>query len=430
MHSIKQFIKKLLPTNARQPMANAYHWVVAVAANLRYGFPARSMQVIMITGTNGKTTTAALIAEMLRHSGHKVGINTTAFYQIGDDVTPKAGSRTLEDIFELHAMFAKMKQAGCHYVILEATSQGLVQHRLWGVPCDVAVMTNLTQDHLDYHGTMERYAAAKAKLFQMKPRLIVLNADDQWFDYYSKFPAGERSVSYGSAPEATARITDADMGQQGSDVTVTFEGGHKLQFHTHLPGKFNVYNAVAAVTVGYYLQLDPEQIADGITALKDVPGRMQRIDEGQRFEVIVDYAHTPDALQNVLETLRHLTKAKLWIVFGATGDRDKAKRPIMGEIAANLADRIILTDEEPYSEDPSAIRSAIMEGIKAGGGESKTVEVADRREAIAKAIAEARPRDAVVITGMGHESVRMVAGKKVPWSDVDTARKALQQKAA
>ena len=428
MHSIKKAIKKILPTNARQPIANAYHWCVAVAANIRFGFPARSMQVIMVTGTNGKTTTAALIAEMLRQSGHKVGINTTAFYQIGDDVTPKASSRTLEDIFDLHAMFAKMKQAGCQYVILEATSQGLVQHRLWGVPCDVAIMTNLTQDHLDYHGTMERYAAAKAKLFQMKPRLIVLNADDQWFDYYNQFPAGERKVTYGTAPTATARIADADMKQQGSDITITFEGEHNLQLHTNLPGKFNVYNAVAAATVGYYLQLDTDQISKGIAALKDVPGRMQRIDEGQRFEVIVDYAHTPDALQNVLETLRHLTKGKLWIVFGATGDRDKAKRPIMGEIAAKLADRIILTDEEPYSEDPGAIRAAIMEGIKAGGGENKTIEVADRGQAIAKAITEARPRDAVVITGMGHESVRMVAGKKMPWSDVETARKALQQK--
>lgn len=429
MQSIKTIIKKLLPGAWRQPIANAYHFVVAVAANLRFGFPARSMQVIMVTGTNGKTTTAALIAEMLRHSGHKVGINTTAYYQIGDDVTPKASSRTLEDIFDLHAMFAKMKQAGCQYVILEATSQGLVQHRLWGVPCDVAVMTNLTQDHLDYHGTMERYAAAKAKLFQMKPRLIVLNADDEWFEYYNKFQAGERKVSYGSAPEATARITDADMKQQGSDVTITFEGDHLLQLHTNLPGKFNVYNAVAAATVGYYLQLDPEQISAGIAALKDVPGRMQRIDEGQRFEVIVDYAHTPDALQNVLETLRHLTKGRLWVVFGATGDRDKAKRPIMGEIAARLADRIILTDEEPYSEDPAAIRAAIMEGIKVGGGKAKTTEVADRGEAIAQAIAEARPRDAVIITGMGHESVRMVGGKKMPWSDVAAAHTALQHKA-
>jgi UDP-N-acetylmuramoyl-L-alanyl-D-glutamate--2,6-diaminopimelate ligase len=428
MHYIKKAIKKTLPPRARGGIAGLYHLVMAIAANVRFGFPARSAQVVMVTGTNGKTTTAALVAEILRSAGHAVGLNTTAFYQIGDTVTPKASSRTLEDVFELQAMFAQMKRAGCSYIVLEATSQGLVQHRLWGVPCDVAVMTNLTQDHLDYHETMEQYAAAKAKLFAAKPRVIILNADDQWFDYYNQYEAGERKATYGTTPDATARITGADMSQQGSDVTVTFEGLHKLRFHTHLPGKFNVYNAVAAAAVGYYLQLEPEQITKGIESLKNVPGRMQRIDEGQRFEVIVDYAHTPDALQNVLETLRHLTKGKLWVVFGATGNRDKAKRPQMGEIAATLADRIILTDEEPYNEDPAAIRASIMEGIKAAEGEGKTIEVADRGEAIKKAIMQARPRDAVVITGMGHESVRMVAGQSLPWSDAEVARAALGQR--
>lgn len=429
MYQLKKLIKKLLPSDARYVVANFYHLLVAIAANIRYGFPARSAQVIMITGTNGKTTTATMIAHMLRNSGAKVGINSTAFYQINDEVTPKASSRTLEDIFELHALFSRMKKAGCQYIVLEATSMGLVQHRLWGVPCDVAVMTNLTQDHLDYHKTMERYAAAKAKLFQMKPRLIVLNRDDEWFDYFNQFPAAERKVTYGTAKDATAQIVEADMGPQGSDVTVQFEKDHKLTFHTNLPGKFNVYNATAAAAVGYYLQLEPEQIAQGLASLASVPGRMERIDEGQRFEVVVDYAHTPDALQNALETMRHLTKGKLWVVFGATGDRDKSKRPIMGEIAAKLADRIILTDEEPYSEDPAVIRAAIMEGIKSAGGEAKVVEIADRGEAIAKAITEARPRDAVIITGMGHESVRMVAGQKLPWSDSGQAREVLQQKA-
>lgn len=428
MYRIKKFIKKLLPSGVRYKVANFYHLLVAIAANIRYGFPARSAQVIMITGTNGKTTTATMIAEILRAAGHTVGVNTTAFSQIGDEVTPKQGSRTLEDIFELQAMFAKMKQAGCHYIVLEATSQGLVQHRLWGVPCDVAVMTNLTQDHLDYHGTMEHYAAAKARLFAAKPRLIVLNRDDEWFDYFNQYNAGERKVTYGTSRGATTQITDADMNQKGSDVTLVFEDTHKLVFHTHLPGKFNVYNATAAATVGYYLQFEPEYIAKGLAALKTVPGRMERIDEGQRFEVLVDYAHTPDALQNALETTRHLTKGKLWVVFGATGNRDKAKRPIMGEIAAKNADRIILTDDEPYNEDPAAIRTAVMEGIKAGGGEVKTVEVGDRGEAIKKAITEARPRDAVIITGMGHESVRAVGGKKIPWSDVAIARKALLER--
>lgn len=428
MQNVKKIIKKLLPSNARYHVANAYHLVVAVAANIRYGFPTHAVQVIMVTGTNGKTTTATMIAQMLRSAGHKVGINTTAFYQIGDEVTPKASSRTLEDIFELQAMFAKMKNAGCEYIILEATSMGLVQHRLWGVPCDVAIMTNLTQDHLDYHGTMERYAAAKGKLFASKPKFIVLNRDDEWFDYFNQFEAERRKVTYGTDPQATCQIVGADLGQNGSDVTLQIDGDHTLTFHIHLPGKFNVYNAAAAATAGWFLQLEPEQITKGLASLKDVPGRMQRVDKDGRINVIVDYAHTPDALKNVLETLQHLTKGKLWVVFGATGDRDKAKRPLMGEIAAKLADRIVLTDEEPYTENPDNIRAAIMDGIVKAGGQKKTTEIADRGAAIKEAIKQARPRDTVVITGMGHESVRMIAGKKVPWSDLAVAKKALQVK--
>jgi UDP-N-acetylmuramoyl-L-alanyl-D-glutamate--2,6-diaminopimelate ligase len=428
MYQLKKLIKRLIPINARQPIANFYHLLVAVAANIRYGFPARSAQVIMVTGTNGKTTTVSMIGEMLSSAGYTVGVNTTAFTRIGDEVTPKEGSRTLEDIFELQAMFAKMKQAGCKYIVLEATSMGLVQHRLWGVPCDVAVMTNLTQDHLDYHGTMERYAAAKGKLFARRPKLIVLNRDDEWFEFFDKYEASEKKVTYGATKDATCRIVEADMKQQGSDVTLLFEGEHKLRLSVKLPGKFNVYNAAAAASVGWYLQLEPEQIAKGLSSLASVPGRMQRIYEGQRFEVIVDYAHTPDALQNALETLRHLTKGRLWVVFGATGDRDKGKRPIMGELAANLADKIIVTDEEPYTEAPATIRAAIIEGIKNAGGESKFTEIADRKEAIETAISGARPRDLVVITGMGHETVRNVGGQKLPWSDSETAREILRVK--
>ncbi|HET9411465.1 MAG TPA: UDP-N-acetylmuramoyl-L-alanyl-D-glutamate--2,6-diaminopimelate ligase [Candidatus Saccharimonadales bacterium] len=428
MQNVKNIVKKLLPKNVRYTVANFYHLLVAVAANIRYGFPSHSAQVIMVTGTNGKTTTASMIAEMLRNAGHVVGINTTAYCRIGDEIVEKSSSRTLEDIFELQAMFAKMKRAGCEYIVLEATSMGLVQHRLWGVPCDVAVMTNLTQDHLDYHGTMERYAAAKGTLFERKPKLVVLNRDDEWFEFFNKFEADERKVTYGVAKDATFRIAEADMNQSGSDVKIKVEGRHDFAFHTNLPGKFNVYNATAAAAVGWYLLLEPEQIAKGLGLLAMVPGRMERVDEGQRFEVIVDYAHTPDALKNALETVKNLTKGKVWLVFGATGNRDKAKRPLMGKIAAEYADKIVLTDEEPYSEDPAKIRQAIMEGIVSGGGESKTTEVADRAEAIKKALTEARPRDTVIITGMGHEKVRMVGGKALPWSDVDTARRLLKDK--
>lgn len=427
MHQVKHIVKALLPKHVRQPILNQYHLATAVAANIRYGFPTKDIQVIMVTGTNGKTTVATLIAKMLEEAGHKVGLNSTTSYSYGGKVVKKEGSRTLADIFELQRMFAEMKRAGCEYIVLEATSMGLEQHRLWGVPCDVAVMTNLTQDHLDYHGTMARYAAAKARLFKMHPRLIVLNHDDEWFDYYNKFLAKERKVSYGTSQDATVQITDVALSKDGSDISLVFDGAHKLKLHTNLPGRFNAYNATAAATVGWYLQLEPEQVVKGIDSLTAVDGRLQRVIAGQPFEVIVDYAHTPDALQNVLTSLKMLTKGKLILVFGATGDRDRSKRPIMGKIAAEHADRIFLTDEETYTEDAAKIRQAVLKGIKEAKGGSKTTEIADRRAALVKAFASAGKGDIVVVTGMGHETARNMGGVKEEWSDIEAARAVLAE---
>jgi UDP-N-acetylmuramoyl-L-alanyl-D-glutamate--2,6-diaminopimelate ligase len=428
MHNLKKIAKKILPAHAKQPIANAFHLVQAVGANVRYGFPTRTIKVIMVTGTNGKTTTVSIIGQMLTTAGYNVGINSTAYYSYGGKTVPRAGSRTLDDIFKLQAMFSAMKKAGCEYIVLEATSMGLEQNRLWGVPCDVAVMTNLTQDHLDYHGTMEKYAAAKGKLFARRPRVIVLNRDDEWFKFFDKYEAAEHKVTYGTEPGSTCQITDVKLRRDGSDVKLVFEKSQPLQVHTQLPGKFNVYNVAAAATAGYYLGLDAEKIAEGIAALHSVPGRLERVDQGQPFEVIVDYAHTPDALENVLSTLRNLTKGKLTIVFGATGDRDRSKRPVMGEIAVRLADRVFVTDEESYSEGPAAIREEIMAGVrKTKGGIAKTTEIADRREAINKAFKEARAGDTIVLTGMGHESSRNMGGKEIAWSDVGVARECLKE---
>jgi UDP-N-acetylmuramoyl-L-alanyl-D-glutamate--2,6-diaminopimelate ligase len=427
MHQIKHTLKQLLPLQVRQPILNQYHRAVAIAANARYGFPTKHLRVIMVTGTNGKTTVASLIAQMLTTAGHNVGLNSTTSYSFGGSTYAKEGSRTLGDTFELQRMFKQMKDAGCDYIVLEATSQGLDQHRLWGVPCDVAVMTNLTQDHLDYHGTMEQYAAAKAKLFKMHPRIIVLNHDDQWYDYFNQFLAKERKISYGTHKDATCQIKQVQLSKDGSDVDLIFDGAHELRIHTHLPGKFNVYNAAAAAAVGYYVQLEPAKIQQGIAELKTVAGRLERINAGQPFEVVVDYAHTPDALKNVLATLKDLTKGKLIAVFGATGDRDRTKRPIMGKIAAKNADRIFICDEETYSEDSGKIRAAILEGIHEAKGMAKTTEVADRREAIRAACKEAKKGDTIAITGMGHETVRNMGGTKEQWNDPTVVREVLAE---
>lgn len=425
MQKVKKLLKSLLPRSIRQPLLNQYHLLTAVAANVRYGFPSRQAQVIMVTGTNGKTTVATLIADMLEAAGYKVGLNTTTVYRYGGKTIPKAGSRTLADIFELQRVLADMKDAGCEFIVLEATSQGLDQNRLWGVPCDVAVMTNLTQDHLDYHGTMERYAAAKGKLFARRPRLVVLNRDDEWFDFFNQYLAKDRKVTYGAGSDATCRIADAKLARGGSDISLVFDGAHEMKIHTNLPGKFNVYNTAAAATVGYYLELDPKVVAEGIAGVKNVPGRMERVNAGQAFEVVVDYAHSPDALENVLTSLKSLTKGDLILVFGATGSRDTAKRPIMGEIAAKHASRIFVTDEESYNEDPAAIRKALLDGIKNAKTDVKVTEVADRRQAIEKAFVKAKAGDIVVITGMGHQLQRTMGGEKIKWNEATVVREVL-----
>lgn len=426
MRRIKKLVKGLLPQSIRQPILNVYHLLIAIAANIRHGFPTKDLKVIMITGTNGKTSTATIVAGMLESAGHKVGINTTAFYRYGGKTVTKKSSRTLEDTFVLQGMLAKMKAAGAEYIILEATSQGLDQNRLWGVPCEVAVMTNLTQDHLDYHTTMDKYAAAKFKLFKRKPKFVILNRDDSWFDYFNRSVASERKLTYGQAKDANTKITDIGLQKDGSDFTLITDG-QPLRLHTKLTGTFNVYNAAAAAAVGLVTGLKPEQIVAGVASVGAVPGRLERVDAGQSFDVVVDYAHTPDAMEKVLSAMRHLTKGRLILVFGATGNRDRSKRPIMGEIASTFADRIFVTDEETYTEDGAVIRAAIMQGIDKASGRSKTTEIADREEAITAAFAEAKAGDTVLLTGLGHELTRNMGGKAIAWNDSDKAREILAQ---
>jgi UDP-N-acetylmuramoyl-L-alanyl-D-glutamate--2,6-diaminopimelate ligase len=424
---LKTILKQILPKGLLKRMVNPYHLAEAFIANVRYGFPARDMYVVMITGTNGKTTTASYLGNILNTAGHNVGVCSTAYFEINGKRIPNDLNFTVTNPFKLQAMLAQMKEADVDHLVLEVTSHALAQHRVWGVPCDVAVMTNLTQDHLDYHGTMENYAAAKGKLFARKPKFIVLNRDDAWFEFFNKFPAGEQKMTYGADEHAEARIANVKLHKQGSDVRLKVDHTTDLQFTTKLPGKFNVYNATAAATAAYVMRVDTDKIVKGIESLENVPGRLERIDAGQPYDVIVDYAHTPDALENLLETLKHLTKNRLILVFGATGDRDRGKRPIMGEIAAKLVDRIVLTDEEPYTEEPAQIRHMLMEGIVAGGGGSKTEEVPDRKEAIEKALGFARRGDTVVVTGMGHEQYRIINGRREPWHEPTVIRELLEK---
>lgn len=421
-------VRQHLPSGAIRTLEEGYRRSRIWAITAKYGFPAKGLRVIAITGTNGKTTTAAYTNEILKAAGYKTAMFGTAVIEMAGESKLNDLNATVATTARMQQFFKEAKANAVDWVVLEVTSQALHQHKLDGVPVEVAVMTNLTQDHLDYHKTMEAYAKAKAMLFQRKPRFIVLNRDDEWYGYYTQFPATEATMSYGTSEDAECRITNVSMHKAGTDITLEIDHQTKLELGTFLPGKFNVYNATAAATAAYLLHVPLESIEEGIANLASVPGRQEKVDIGKPYEVIVDYAHTPDALQQLLETMKHLTKNRLVLVFGATGDRDKGKRPIMGEIAARLADRIILTDEESYNEDPAAIRHMIMEGIVARRAQVKTEEIADRREAIAKALKIARPGDTVVITGMGHEQFRIVNGERLPWNDADVVKELVSEK--
>jgi UDP-N-acetylmuramoyl-L-alanyl-D-glutamate--2,6-diaminopimelate ligase len=285
-------------------------------------------------------------------------------------------------------------------------------------------MTNLTQDHLDYHGTMERYAEAKARLFNRytKPAYCILNADDKWYDFFLVRSVGQ-VVSYGESSDSAERIQAVKPSATGT-TWILGSGSGKLNLKTSLPGLFNVYNASAAATAALALGLPCEAIAKGVAALRQVPGRMERIEAGQPFQVLVDFAITPDALEKALSAARVFTgnKGKVRVVFGATGDRDKGKRPIMGQVAAEFADVIYLTDDETYTEDPEAIRSAVYDGIKRAQAEKRTKVIPDREEAIKQAFSDAHKGDVVVLAGLGHEDSRNMGGELIPWDDREVAR--------
>jgi len=415
-------VRKVLPSSAVSNVEEAYRRGRVKLVSARYGNPAKGLRVIAITGTNGKTTTACFINEILKEAGMRTAMFTTAVIEIDGKQQLNDMNVTVASTAHMQRFFRDAKRAHVDYVILEVTSHSLHQHKLDTVPIEVAVMTNLTQDHLDYHKTMENYAVAKGKLFANKPGYIVLNRDDEWFEFFDKFPAAKQKITYGADDEAEAKIEKVTLYRKGSEAHITIDHQTKLMLTTALPGKFNVYNMAAAAAACYVLGVKLNDIVEGVANLDGVPGRFERVVDGLGFDVVVDYAHTPDALEKLLEATKAITKQRTILVFGACGDRDQTKRPIMGKIAARLADRIILTDEESYSEDPQAIRDMIREGIMDGSGDGKTTEIPDRREAIEKALSIAKKGDTILITGMGHEQYRIINGERQPWNDAEVVR--------
>ena len=422
-------VKAVIPKGLFGAVAPLGHLLEGVLFNILYGFPARGMKVIGVTGTNGKTTTSFIIHRMLSEAGHKTGLITTVAWAIGSEVRPQREHMTNVPVPLLMKRLKEMKAAGVEWLVLETTSHALAQHRTWGVPYSVGVLTNITHEHLDYHKTFERYVAAKRKLFQLVEantrglQMGIANADDP--NGVSVVAETQHALLYGvEHGEVQAKHVRMHGGGIQYDAVV---GSDVYHIASQLAGSFNVYNTLAAVCVGRAVGLSAEQVEQGIAALPGVAGRMEVIDAGQAFGVVVDYAHTPDALQNVLSALRHSTKGKLAVVFGATGDRDKSKRQPMGDVVARLADRIYLTDDETYTEDPLAIREAVMHGIVMAGGGDKTTVVPDRLEAIRAAFAAAAPGDTVLLAGMGHQDYRAMGDAKLPWDEREVARRLLRR---
>lgn len=418
-------VRGVLPAGAVHTLEEVYRQGRVKLLSAKYGNPAKNLRVIAVTGTNGKTTTVNFINEILKEAKYKTAMFSTAVIEIDGKSQINDLNATVASTERMQQFFRDAKKAEADFVVLEITSHALDQHKLAGVPIEVAVMTNLTQDHLDYHKTMEQYAKAKGKLFASDPKYIVLNRDDGWFEFFNQFTPELQKITYGEHEEAEARIEYVKLYKKGSEATVVIDHQTKLDLATALPGKFNVYNMTAAACVAYLLGVRLQDIVEGVANLEGVPGRFERVAESLDYDVIVDYAHTPDALEKLLEAVRAITKNRIILVFGATGDRDKEKRPIMGEIASRGADRIILTDEESYNENPEQIRAQVRGGIETAKGGGKLTEIADRHEAIEKALSIAKKGDTILITGMGHEQFRIINGEKQPWNDAEVVREIL-----
>lgn len=423
-NTLAKTARKVLPKSALVELERTYRKSRAKVVAARYGNPARDLRVIAVTGTNGKTTTVNFLNEILKEAGYKTAMFSTANIEIAGVQTVNDTNSTTATVSKLQKFFHDAKKADIEFALIEATSHALDQYKFAGVPIEMAIMTNLTQDHLDYHKTMENYAAAKAKLFEMQPRFIVLNTDDKYFDYFNKFEASEQKITYGESDLAEVKIKSFKLYKKGSEAKLRIDNNVALEIATNLPGEFNVYNMTAAAAGAYLLGISLQDIQEGIANLEGISGRFQYATSDLPFEVVVDYAHTPDALEKLLQTSKKITKNRTILVFGACGDRDREKRPIMGKIAQDLADRIIVTDEENYTEDAKQIREEVIAGFSKKNGKlpANIQEIPDRKEAIRKALQIAGKGDTVLITGLGHEVYRIIDGEKTPWNDTEIVR--------
>ncbi|HRY82569.1 MAG TPA: UDP-N-acetylmuramoyl-L-alanyl-D-glutamate--2,6-diaminopimelate ligase [Candidatus Moranbacteria bacterium] len=434
-------MKKLVP----QSIKNIYHLFQAVLANLIYGFPSKNIKVIGVTGTNGKTTTVQMITKILEESEKKVAMASTINFKLGEKEWVNATKFTTLSSFKVQKFIKEAVKTGCEYLVLETSSHSLDQFRTWGIKYDTAVITNITREHLDYHKTMEEYRRAKLKLFK-NARVVVVNLDMEKPQNFIKF--GEENIFGYTMENQKSKIKnqndnikfkiiqakDIELGIDYAKYKISAQGGpafgwQDTNFRLNLLGKFNIENALAGTCVGLAYGISLETIKNALEKIKGVPGRMERVPNDEGIEIIIDYAVTPDSLEKVYSLISQSKKenAKIISVFGSCGERDRGKRPIMGEIVSRYADYIILTNEDPYGEDPEQIIGEVESGIKKHELGKNYWIIMDRREAIKKALQIAKPGDIFVITGKGAEEVMAIGEKRIPWNEKKVIQEVLQE---
>lgn len=389
----------------------------------KYKFPGKRMRVIGVTGTNGKTSTCFMIWKMLNEAGHKTGLMTTVAWGV-DKLEEQIEHMTTVDTETLNKRMQRIAESGAEFLVLEITSHALAQNRIYGVPIEIAVMTNVTHEHLDYHKTFKNYRDAKRKLFKIA-KYGVINEDDESWSYFASDV--DEYITYG-INSGILKAEKIELAAEGVKYEVR-GADEKLKIRTHIPGKFTVYNSLAATAVGLKLGLTKKQIEDGILALASVEGRMNRVNEGQDFEVIVDYAHTPDAFLKVFESVVPSKRARIISLFGGAGRRDESTRAERGEIGAKNSDIIIVTEDDSRDEDRMTIAEEFARGAEKAGKtrEKDLFVILDREEAIEKAISLAKKDDIVLVLGKGHEKTILRAEGAVPFEDLKVVRKVLKK---
>lgn len=418
---MKKILRKLLP----ESLINFYHKCQAILACIWYGFPSKKMTVIGVTGTNGKTTTCYMISKILDEAGNKNAMIGTVFYKIGNKYVRNDSKMTTLNPFVLQKFLREAANKNCRFAIIETTSHAITQSRIWGINYQTLVWTNITHDHLDYHKNFDNYLKAKLQLFKNNPHArAIINADDKYVNEVKKTIDGQ-VVTYSLANNGMVNAKKIKNFDDLSTFNIVWLG-NQIEAKINLLGNFNIANALAAFCTALSYNISPRTIAVALEKIKTIPGRMEQLNYGQDYRIVVDFAHTPDGLQKVFEAIKPTVKGRLIHVAGCTGDRDRTKRSIMGALSGKFADISIVTDEDPGSEKPEDIIEAVASGVPRGATAKNPkilgknfFKILDRAEAIKFALANAKKDDVILVTGKGHEQVMKIGDSLVSYSDQD-----------